>query len=302
MRNAPLKIGYFADGIWGQNALKKIYEDKNFEICFVVLRFETPDKRLAKLAKAYKIPIFQSHNVNSSEFISQIQAYECDLLVSMSFNQIFKAQLLSRYTIINCHAGKLPFYRGRNILNWALINDEKDFGISVHFVDKGIDTGDIILQKCYKISDDDDYTTLLNLAFVECASLLHQALELYFKGKIKAIKQESIDKIGSYYPQRKAGDEIIDFSKSTREIFNFIRALNAPDLGALAYIDKTPIYLYQSQIVKTRFDKNLPNGYILGVSDTNFLLKFKDGVLKITKYAFQGKLKQGLVLVSMRES
>ena len=89
MRNAPLKIGYFADGIWGQNALKKIYEDKNFEICFVVLRFETPDKRLAKLAKAYKIPIFQSHNVNSSEFISQIQAYECDLLVSMSFNQIF---------------------------------------------------------------------------------------------------------------------------------------------------------------------------------------------------------------------
>ena len=302
MRNAPLKIGYFADGIWGQNALKKIYEDKNFEICFVVLRFETPDKRLAKLAKAYKIPIFQSHNVNSSKFISQIQAYECDLLVSMSFNQIFKAQLLSRYTIINCHAGKLPFYRGRNILNWALINDEKDFGISVHFVDKGIDTGDIILQKCYKISDDDDYTTLLNLAFVECASLLHQALGLYFKGKIKAIKQESIDKIGSYYPQRKAGDEIIDFSKSTRENFNFIRALNAPDLGALAYIDKTPIYLYQSQIVKTRFDKNLPNGYILGVSDTNFLLKFKDGVLKITKYAFKGKLKQGLVLVSMRES
>ena len=100
MRNAPLKIGYFADGIWGQNALKKIYENKNFEICFVVLRFETPDKRLAKLAKAYKIPIFQSYNVNLSEFISQIQAYECDLLVSMSFNQIFKAQLLSRYTII----------------------------------------------------------------------------------------------------------------------------------------------------------------------------------------------------------
>ena len=73
----------------------------------------------------------------------------------MSFNQIFRKDIinLTPIGIINCHAGKLPFYRGRNILNWVLINDEKEFGITVHFVDEGIDTGDIILQKTFPITD-----------------------------------------------------------------------------------------------------------------------------------------------------
>lgn len=300
MRKAPLKIGYFGDGIWAQNALKRIVKDKKFEICFVVLRFQTPDKTLLTLAKSYKIPIITSKNVNSADFIAQIQAYECKLLVSMSFNQIFKEELLSRYPIINCHAGKLPFYRGRNILNWALINDEKEFGISVHFVDSGIDTGDIIIQKSYAIKDSDDYSALLCLAYKECPLLLHKALRLFVGGKIQAIKQESIDKIGSYCPPRKKGDELIDFSKSVREIFNFIRALNAPDLGALAYINKTPIYLYKSQILDIAFDTNLPNGFILGVDDESFSLKLKDGVLLITKHTCKVALKQGLVLASTK--
>lgn len=300
MRKAPLKIGYFADGIWAQNALMRIYEDKNFEICFIVPRFQTPDSKLLKLAKSYKIPIIKSQNVNSSEFIAKIQPFACDLLVSMSFNQIFKQSLLSRYTIINCHAGKLPYYRGRNILNWALINDEKEFGISVHFVDSGIDTGDIIVQKSYEIKDSDDYSTLLTIAYEQCALLLYEALKLFLKGEICAIKQENIDKIGSYYPQRKAGDEIIDFSKSTREIFNFIRALNAPNLGALAFVGKMPMRLYQSQILDLAFDEKLPNGYILGTHKKGFWLKLKDGVLFITKHSFKNKLKAGLVLASTK--
>ena len=80
----------------------------------------------------------------------------------MSFNQIFKREMidLPKYGTINCHAGKLPFYRGRNILNWALINDEKEFGITVHYMDEGIDTGDIIVQRTYPIGEEDDYGIL----------------------------------------------------------------------------------------------------------------------------------------------
>ena len=300
MRKVPLKIGYFADGIWAQNALTQIDKDKNFKICFVVPRFKTPDTALLRLAKECQIPIIKSCNVNSSEFIVQIQPFHCDLLVSMSFNQIFKKELLSRYTIINCHAGKLPYYRGRNILNWVLINDEKEFGITVHFVDSGVDTGDIIVQKCYEISENDDYSALLKVAHKECAALLHKALKLFLKGEIQTIKQESIDKIGSYCPQRKAGDEIIDFSKSTREIFNFIRALNAPNLGALAFVGKKPIRLYKSQILDLAFDETLPNGTILGVNEKGFLLKLRDGTLFITQYAFKGRLKAGLTLTSTK--
>ena len=78
----------------------------------------------------------------------------------MSFDQIFKNEIINAINnnIINCHAGKLPFYRGRNILNWVLINDEKKFGITVHYIDEKIDCGDIILQRLFKITDQDGRT------------------------------------------------------------------------------------------------------------------------------------------------
>lgn len=299
MLNKPLKIGYFADGIWGLNALKMLHQSEEFKLCFLTPRFEKADEALVAQAQNYDIAVIKSANINTHQFAQNIKKFDCDLLVSMSFNQIFKKELLDFYPIINCHASKLPFYRGRNPINWALINDEKEFGISVHFVDSGIDTGDIIIQKSFAIQESDDYTSLLNIAHQHCAKLLFEALKLFARGKIQRIKQESIDKIGSYYPPRKQGDEIIDFSKSTREIFNFIRALNAPDLGALAFIGKESIRLYESEILSTPFKSEVANGFIVALDEKGFLLKLKDGVLKINKFAFKGTLKAGLVLQSM---
>jgi methionyl-tRNA formyltransferase len=98
----------------------------------------------------------------------------------MSFNQIFREEIMNMPPLktINCHAGQLPFYRGRNILNWALINDEKCFGITVHYVDSGIDTGDIILQRTYPINDADNYKSLLEVAYTECANILYDAIKI----------------------------------------------------------------------------------------------------------------------------
>nr|WP_250533313.1 formyltransferase family protein [Campylobacter jejuni] len=79
------------------------------------------------------------------------------------------------------------------MLNWALINDEKEFGISVHFIDKGIDIGDIILQKTYEIKDSDDYTTLLNLCHKECANLLYESLILFLEDNVKLINKKKED-------------------------------------------------------------------------------------------------------------
>ena len=72
----------------------------------------------------------------------------------MSYDQIIKEDLLKLPLkgFINCHAGALPFYRGRNVLNWVLINGESEFGITVHYIDEGIDTGAILLKKELNIS------------------------------------------------------------------------------------------------------------------------------------------------------
>ena len=94
-------------------------------------------------------------------------------------------------------------------MNWVLINNEKEFGITVHFIDKGIDTGDIIMQKTYSISENDNYKTLLELSYRECALLLYQTIDQIISDKYSITKQSSIHSLGSYCKRRKNGDEKI---------------------------------------------------------------------------------------------
>lgn len=180
MNNGKLKIGYFADGPWSHEAFRFLAEDTSIWIQFIIPRFDTTDNTLKKFSEKYKIDYFTVQNINSQEFLNKIEKYKCDLFVSMSFNQIFKKAIIVMPPLktINCHDGKLPFYRGRNILNWVLINDEKEFGITVHYENEGVDRGDIILQRCYAITEEDDYRTLLSSAEVNCTKDLYDAIKL----------------------------------------------------------------------------------------------------------------------------
>lgn len=280
-----LKIGYFADGIWGHNAFKLINEEKNFEIKFITPRFDTTDETLKNFADAYNIPYLKAKNINSDEFLSLIEKYECDILVSMSFNQIFKPAILDKYKVINCHAGKLPFYRGRNILNWVLINDEKEFGITVHYVDEGIDTGDIILQKTYPINDEDDYKSLLLKAHTECAKLLYEALTKFINNDIIPIKQNTIHPVGMYCGVRQFGDEVINWDQTSRELFNFIRAVCKPAPMARTTLYDKPFYINKSEIIQNApYYKGISGQILYKDADKSLIVKTKDSILKITEY------------------
>ncbi|MBD1136486.1 methionyl-tRNA formyltransferase [Pelagibacterales bacterium SAG-MED49] len=290
-----LKIGYFADGPWSHKTFEKLIKDKDIEILFICGRNNSKDKILKDYAKLHNIDFLTHKNINSNQFINIIKKYNYDLLVSMSFNQIFKKKIInsSKYKIINCHAGELPFYRGRNILNWVLINDEKKFGISVHYVDENIDSGDIISQKVFKVTDRDNYNTLLNKSYKECASILYDTICKFKKGLVKARKQKSIHPYGSYCPKRKVGDEIINWNQSSRDIFNFVRAICKPGPMARAFINKK-----EMKINKTEYLKNAPAykctiGTILWKSKNHFFVKTKDSFIKIIDYEFDKNIKVG---------
>lgn len=291
-----LKIGYFADGPWSHLAFEKIIQNPNIEVVFIIPRYDTKDETLKKYALAYNIDYFKIKNVNSKDALGKIDSYKCDLLVSMSFNQIFKKDIidLTPLKIINCHAGKLPFYRGRNILNWALINDEKEFGITVHFVDEGIDTGDIILQRTFPINEKDDYKTLLNVAYVECSNILYDSLKLFLQKEVNPISQKTIHPTGMYCGKRTVGDELINWNDSSRNIFNFIRSISTPGPRAESSIGKNKI-----KINKADFIKQAPNyigkpGQILVKTNEGFFVKTLDSFIEIKE--IQGKLKVGDVL------
>lgn len=213
----------------------------------------------------------------------------------MSFNQIFKTEIINlpKYKTINCHAGKLPFYRGRNILNWALINDEKDFGITVHYINEGIDTGDIILQKTYPISEDDSYKTLLERSYLECANILYDAVKLFKKGFVTAKKQDEIHSVGFYCSQRKEGDEILDWNQTSREIFNFVRAICLPGPMARAFISGKEMKINKVEFIEDAPVYKCIIGTILTKNNDEFLIKTQDSFVKVTEYEYEGKIKVG---------
>lgn len=291
-----IRIGYFADGPWSHKALEKIIKDDRIQIAFIVPRFDSKDETLLNYAEKYEIDYFKLENVNSANSLEKISIYQCDLLVSMSFNQIFKSEILeiTPLGIINCHAGKLPYYRGRNILNWALINDEKEFGITVHFVDEGIDTGDLILQKIFEIREDDNYGSLLEIAYEECATILYESLVLFLENNVKRIPQDFLHPVGMYCGRRVQGDEVINWNDNSRNIFNFIRSISEP--GPKAH---TKINGKQVKINRARFINNAPSyigkpGQILSKTKNGYLVKTKDSFIEVLEV--NSKLKIGEVL------
>jgi len=295
MKNKKIKIGYFADGPWSHLAFEKLIEDDSIEINFIVPRKDTHDLTLKGFSEKYNIDYIFPANINSTEFIKIVKFYDCDLFVSMSFNQIFRSSIINtpRLGIINCHAGKLPFYRGRNILNWALINDEKEFGITVHYVDEGIDTGDIIKQRCFDIRDNYDYNKLLQIAYVECAQILFDSIKEIQSGVSKRIIQSTIHEIGFYCGKRGIGDEIINWNQQSRDIFNFIRAINKPGPMALSYINGKEVRINRSRLIKSAPIYKGINGQLISKTTDGFLVKTSDSFIEIIEVETDLKLRVG---------
>lgn len=289
------RIGYFADGPWGHFTLDTLLKDETLEIAFIVPRNDTKDEYLKNKALEYGIDYLMPVKVNSEEFYQKAVNYGCDLFVSMSYNQIFKRKILDLppCKTINCHAGKLPFYRGRNILNWVLINDEKEFGITVHYVDEGIDTGDIILQRTFPITDTDDYNTLLQVAYEECPKILYQAIKDIQAGIAKHVPQDMISHHGLYCGMRQIGDELIDWQMTSRELFNFVRSICQPGPMATTFCKGIPVL-----INRVEYNEDYPQykgipGQVIGMEHACPIVKTKNSYVKIVQYESECKLKVG---------
>lgn len=291
-----IKIGFFGDGQWAINSAKKLLKNKFIEIDFFCLRAKKPDSKLLKLANKSKISCFNFKNINMQNNINKIKNYNSDLLISVSYDQIFKKKIIESFDlgIINCHCGALPYYRGRSPINWAIINGEKSFGITVHYVNEKIDQGDIIVQKKYPIKKKDDFKSLLNLANKKIPSLLLKSINLILKNNVKPIKQSSISKKGSYYKKRTNGDEDINWKQSSIKIYNFVRALCKPGVVARTFYKKDPIKINKTCDKFIKNNNNLKPGTVTSANKKFFIVKTFDSAIKIKEW--NGNVKKGYLL------
>jgi methionyl-tRNA formyltransferase len=240
-----LKVLYFGDGQWGTQSLQLLLQ-RGVNIVGVVLRVRPTDPELATLAGGASLPVLQPNDANDPEFVEQILGMGADLNISMSYDQILRPGILAsaRLGFINFHAGKLPNYRGRNPLNWALINGEEEIGLSAIFIDEGIDTGDILLQRCVPVAWTDTYGDVLERVVQAFPDLVCEAVDLLANGEYERIPQAHLP--GTYFPAREEGDEWLHWADSSRDLYNKIRAIARPAPGAKTVLGEDEITVWQA--------------------------------------------------------
>ncbi len=165
----------------------------------------------------YGIPVIERSDLNSPEFIELIKQYNADLFISIASPIIFKEQLidLPKIDCINIHNAPLPYYRGMLPNFWQLYNGEKESGITIHRIEKGIDTGDIIKQIFLPIAPDESLDELIIKTKKEDATMLIDVIEDFHSDKIRYTKMKGK---GSYFtfPVRK--DALI-FKQKGKKLF-----------------------------------------------------------------------------------
>lgn len=282
-----MRIGYFGDGPWASKALEQISSSGRHEIAFIVARFDHQDPVLKDWSVKLGVPFLVHPNVNSADFLHQLADYSSDILVSMSFNQIMKEEIIRSVPkgFINCHAGALPFYRGRNPLNWVLINGEKSFGVTVHYIDPGIDSGDIIARKAIAITEEDSYATLLEKAYAECPLVLLQALDEVAEGRAARISQAQIHPVGFYCGRRREGDEWIDWSLPSERIHDFVRGLSFPGPGARTLGEVGALAVLEAKLIPDAPNYLATSGEVVGRCDSGVIVKTGDSTVLLSKAA-----------------
>jgi len=163
-------------------------------------------KDVKKTLIKYQIPIIKlNKNINNIESITTLTKYEPDIIISILGNEIFREPILNlpKLGCINLHTSLLPQYRGMMPTFWAMLNDEKEIGVSVFLMDKGIDTGPIIAQKTTPITSTDSQKSLIERTKKIGMQLILKSLELIKNDNLEYIPNNDGDSSYYSYPKRK---------------------------------------------------------------------------------------------------
>ena len=209
---------------------------------------EPPIKALAQKNNLLVLqPIKISKDI---EAISQIKKLNPDILISCAFGQIFSKENLelAPHGIINVHASLLPKYRGSAPINWAILNGDKETGVSIMQTEVGLDSGPILLQEKYSIGDNETSIDLSKKLSMLGAKALVKALELIKTGKANFIPQDHTKAIKIPMLKKELG--LIDWNKTSNEIHNKIRGLQ-PWPSAYTFYRGSMVKIWKSVMGRT---------------------------------------------------
>ena len=246
------------------------------------------------------IEVIQPKRMKDKEVIDKIKEVNPDLIVVVAYGKILPKEIIDipKYGIINVHSSLLPKYRGASPIHSAILNGDKESGVSIMYIEEGLDSGDVILKETCEITEDDTLGTLHDRLKELGAIGLEKALKLIEVGEVKAEKQD--DSKATFVKPITKEQAKIDWNNAKEVIFNQIRGLN-PFPGAYTHNEKNEnIKIYKSEKLEKEYDGE--NGTVVEMTKKGPVVKVANGALRLLEIKFEGKkLQSGADVVNGRK-
>ncbi len=289
MKAREARVIFMGYSIGGGHTMQTLIELEAHLVGIILPKSAPPEKNEEVLRLAgEQIPVFYS-NKPGAELIRTVSALKPDLIIVNSFPYLLPSEFIEIPSMgcINLHGAYLPSYRGAHVLQWAIINGETETGITLHHIDAGMDTGDIIAQKKVPIMYEDTAVTLRERIYTEGDKLLRSLWHQIENGTAPRIPQD--DSESSVYHKRIEKDGKIDWTKSCFEIHNLVRAMVPPWPGAFCAHHGAEVKIHYGAVSKENFFKNsipaLP-GKIVSVSSFEVVVECGTGFYSVLVASF----------------
>ena len=261
------RIIFMGTPLFSVPTLKALHEEKH-DVVLVVTQPDRPKGRGRKITQSpiketalqLGYDVVQPTSIKTREFVDQLGHYEPDFVIVVAFGQLLPENVLAqaRTGAINVHASLLPKYRGPAPIQWAIINGELETGVCTILMDKGMDTGDILLSLREPIRADDTAGSLHDRLAKKGANVLTDTLMAYSDNTIQAKPQDH--SAATYAPMLAKNDGRVDWEKSAESLEPFIRGVT-PWPGAYTFFKEKRLKLFRSRPIA--IDISEPPGTVL---------------------------------------
>ena len=290
-----MRIVFMGTPDFAVGSLKALAEAGKYEIVSVITQPDRPKGRgrqmLMTPVKEYALSqgyeVHQPQRVKTPEFVAQLREMNPDLIVVAAFGQLLSQEILSmpKYGCINVHASLLPKYRGAAPIHYAIMQGEKESGVTIMQMDIGMDTGDMIKKVVVPIGENMTMGELHDELKVKGAELLLEVIEDIDAGKAMPEKQNEAEV--TYASLLKRDMERIDWSKAAADIHNLIRGFN-PAPGAFTKLpDGKNLKIWGSRL--TDKTATAETGTVVEATKHSFFVACGDGVLEIIEVQPESK-------------
>lgn len=237
------------------------------------------------LLKGENIPLLQVNNLNSDEVIQTLKKIKPDFIYVIGWSRLVKPEVLAtaKRGGIGLHPTLLPEGRGRAPIPWTILKGLRKSGVSLFYLAEAPDAGDIIGQTSYDIASNETATTLYKKVCNATYSLVKDTYPLLISGKAPRVQQDE-SKV-THWTKRTPQDGLIDWNKSSQEIYALIRAVTHPYPGAFGYLNKKKIYVWKAKIIE--FQGKAAAGTILSDKEETMTVKTGDGALLLESVQYE---------------